>query len=142
MFRDVDMANAAISFGGGYLAKPNVGVQGSRSAAAILLLATFLAWGREGVAQRLDHLMRMADLLADAIEENDRLELWRRPETAINVFRPVRESTAAFVQALPAGMLSTCALDGETWARSVAANPSVDMDLVVASIRAASRENA
>ncbi|MEI6781155.1 MAG: pyridoxal-dependent decarboxylase [Verrucomicrobiota bacterium] len=142
MFRNLDIANAAVSFGGGYLARPNIGVQGSRSAAAIPLLATLLAWGREGVAQRLDHLMQMADSLADAIEKCDRLELWGRPQTAINVFRPVCSSTAALVQALPPGMLSTCVLDGQTWARSVAANPSVDMDLVVERILAASREDA
>jgi glutamate/tyrosine decarboxylase-like PLP-dependent enzyme len=29
LFRNLDMANAAVSFGGGYLAKPNIGVQGS-----------------------------------------------------------------------------------------------------------------
>lgn len=142
MFRNLDRANAAISFGGGYLARPNVGVQGSRSAAAIPLLATLLAWGREGVAQRVDHLMRAADSLADAIERSDRLELWGRPQTAINVFRPVKSSVTEFVQALPAGMLSTCMLDGQHWARSVSANPSADMDLVVASILAASGEDA
>jgi glutamate/tyrosine decarboxylase-like PLP-dependent enzyme len=142
MFRNLDAANAAISFGGGYLASPNVGVQGSRSAAAIPLLATLLAWGREGVAQRLDRLMQMADSLADEIEKCDRLELWGRPQTAINVFRPLCSSTVAFVQALPPGMLSTCVLDGQTWARSVAANPSVDMDAVVEKILAASREDA
>jgi len=142
MFRNLEMANAAVSFGGGYLARPNVGIQGSRSAAAIPLLATLLAWGRKGVAQRLDHLMQIADSLADAIEKYDRLELWGRPQTAINVFRPVYSSTAALVQALPPGMLSTCVLDGQTWARSVAANPSVDMDLVVERILAASREDA
>jgi glutamate/tyrosine decarboxylase-like PLP-dependent enzyme len=142
MFRNLDIANAAVSFGGGYLAKPNVGVQGSRSAAAIPLLATLLAWGREGVAQRLDHLMQMADSLADAIEKCDRLELWGRPQTAINVFRPVNSSTPRFLQKLPPGMLSTCVLDGQTWARSVAANPSVDMDLVVERLMAASREDA
>ena len=142
MFRDLEAANAAISFGAGYLAKPNVGVQGSRAAAAISLLATLLAWGREGVAQRLDRLMQMADTLADAIATCDRLELWGRPQSAITVFRPVRSSTAALVQALPPGMLSTCVLDGQTWARSVAANPSADMALVVESILAASREGA
>jgi glutamate/tyrosine decarboxylase-like PLP-dependent enzyme len=142
MFRNLDIANAAISFGGDYLSKPNVGVQGSRSAAAIPLLATFLAWGREGVAQRLDHLMQMADSLADVIEKSDRLELWGRPQTAVNVFRPIYSSTAELVKALPPGMLSTCVLDGQTWARSVAANPSVDMDLVVERILAASREDA
>jgi glutamate/tyrosine decarboxylase-like PLP-dependent enzyme len=140
MFRNLEFANAAISFGGGYLARPNVGVQGSRSAAAIPLLATLLAWGRKGVAQRLDHLMQMADSLAEAIGKCDRLELWGRPQTAINVFRPVKSSTAALVQAVPPGMLSTCMLDGLNWARSVAVNPSVDIDLVIASILAASRE--
>jgi glutamate/tyrosine decarboxylase-like PLP-dependent enzyme len=142
MFRSLDIANAAISFGGDYLSKPNVGVQGSRSAAAIPLLATFLAWGREGVAQRLDHLMQMADSLADVIEQSDRLELWGRPQTAINVFRPVYSSTTELVKALPPGMLSTCVLDDQTWARSVAANPSADMDLVAERILAASGENA
>ncbi|WP_322629055.1 pyridoxal phosphate-dependent decarboxylase family protein [Halothiobacillus sp.] len=137
MFRNLELANAAISFGGSYLASPNVGVQGSRSAAAIPLLATFLAWGREGVAQRLDHLMQMADSLADAIEKSDRLELWGRPQTAINVFRPMSSSAAALVEALPSGMLSTCVLEGQTWARSVAANPLADMALVVEKIRAA-----
>jgi hypothetical protein len=39
-------------------------------------------------------------------------------------------------------MLSTCELDGETWARSVAANPSVDVDLVAKGILAAGRERA
>jgi len=142
MFRDLERANAAISFGGGYLTRPNVGVQGSRSAAAIPLLATLLAWGREGVAQRLDNLMQMAESLADAIETCDRLELWGRPQTAVNVFRPVYSSASTLVQALPPNMLSTCLLDGQIWARSVAANPSVNMDLVVERLMAASREDA
>lgn len=43
----------------------------------------------------------------DGIEKSDRLELWGRPQTAVNVFRPVYSSTAALVQALPPGMLST-----------------------------------
>jgi glutamate/tyrosine decarboxylase-like PLP-dependent enzyme len=139
MFRNLDVAHAAVSSSGGYLAKPNIGVQGSRAAAAIPLLATLLTWGRKGIVQRLDHLMEIADLLADAIEANGRLELWNRPQTAINVFRPVDSTTAAFVRAAPAGMLSTCVLNGETWARSVAANPLVDVNLVVQNILAASR---
>ena len=142
MFRNLESANAAVSFNGGYLAKPTVGVHGSRSAAAVPLLATLLAWGREGVAQRIDHLMRLADLLADAIEKSDRLELWGRPQTGINVFRPMYSSTARLLLKLPPGMLSTCVLDGNTWARSVAANPSVDIDLVVEQLLAASREDA
>lgn len=140
MFKNLDIANAAVSFGGGYLSKPNVGVQGSRSAAAIPLLATLLAWGREGVAQRLDHLMQMADSLSDAIEKSDRFALWGRPQTAVTVFRPLHVSTDALLQKLPPGMLSRCMLDGQIWARSVAANPSVDICLVVEQILAAERE--
>lgn len=139
MFREIEAANAAISFGGGYLSKPNVGVQGSRSAAAIPLLATLLAWGRDGLAQRIDHLMKVAESLADAIEASERLELWGRPQTAINVFRPLDRQTDVFVEALPTGMLSKCVLDGAAWARSVAANPSVDIDYVIESVLAASR---
>ncbi len=141
LFRELEAANAAISFGGGYLAKPNIGVQGSRSAAAIPLLATLLAWGREGLAQRLDRLMEVADALADAIESSDHLELWNRPQSAVNVFRPTNQQSDAFIQAAPAGMLSKCVLEGETWVRSVAANPSVDVDLVIESVLAASRAN-
>ncbi|MDA3876562.1 MAG: hypothetical protein PF483_05695 [Halothiobacillus sp.] len=50
---------------------------------------------------------------------------------------PVSSSAAALVEALPSGMLSTCVLEGQTWARSVAANPLADMALVVEKIRAA-----
>ena len=43
MFQNPELANSAISFGGGYLTSPNVGVQGSRGAVAIPLLATLIA---------------------------------------------------------------------------------------------------
>ncbi len=137
LFRDLATANAAISFGSGYLAKPNIGVQGSRSAAAIPLLATLLAWGRSGLANRLDHLMDVAEYLADAITAHDRLQLWHRPQTGITVFRPLGIATPDFIAQTPAGMLSTCVLGGETWARAVAANPCVDRDRIVAAIAAA-----
>ncbi len=52
-----ECANAAISFGGGYLADPNIGVQGSRGAAAIPLLATLITWGRTGIVDRIDRAM-------------------------------------------------------------------------------------
>ncbi|WP_448563122.1 pyridoxal phosphate-dependent decarboxylase family protein [Trichothermofontia sp.] len=137
LFRNLEAANAALRFDSGYLAKPNIGVQGSRSAAAIPLLATLLAWGRAGLASRLEHLMQVADTLADAIEADDRFEFWHRPQTGITVFRPIAMPTSAFVTKTPPGMLSTCVLAGEVWARSVAANPCVDCDQVIAAIRAA-----
>ena len=49
LFRDVASAHAAVSFGGAYLATPNIGVLGSHGAAATLLLATLLACGGTGL---------------------------------------------------------------------------------------------
>jgi L-2,4-diaminobutyrate decarboxylase len=129
-FKDIERANPAISMSGGYLAKPNIGVQGSRSAAAIPLLATLLAWGRSGLVQRLDHLMNIADRLADSLEQSGRFELWNRPATGINVFRPLNSDAASFVERLPAGMFSTCQLSSGTWVRSVAANPCADGNMI------------
>ncbi len=139
LFRNLSVAHSAISFGGAYLAKPNIGVQGSRSASAIPLLATLLAWGQNGLAQRLDFLMKAADSLAHQIEENDTLTLWNKPQTAVNVFRAKNITTENLLATLPSGMLSSCVINGETWARSVAANPLIDVDLVANRIIDASR---
>ena len=48
MFRDVDSAHRAISFGADYLATPNIGVLGSHGAVAVPLLATLLFMGQSG----------------------------------------------------------------------------------------------
>ena len=45
LFKDTGKAHAAVSFGGAYLATPNVGVLGSHGATATTLLATLLACG-------------------------------------------------------------------------------------------------
>ena len=131
MLRDVDLANSAISFGGGYLATPNIGVQGSRGASAIPLLATMIAWGREGIADRIDHAMSMASILATELSKEDNISLWAMPETGVTVFRPLTMSTEEFYQCLPEGMFSSCVLDGEKWVRSVAANPLADIDKII-----------
>ena len=137
MLRDVDLANSAISFGGGYLATPNIGVQGSRGASAIPLLATMIAWGREGIADRIDHAMSMASILATELSKEDNISLWAIPETGVTVFRPLTMSTEEFYQCLPEGMFSNCVLDGEKWVRSVAANPLADIDKIILAVQEA-----
>ena len=137
MLRDVDLANSAISFGGGYLATPNIGVQGSRGASAIPLLATMIAWGREGIADRIDHAMSMASILATELSKEDNISLWAMPETGVTVFRPLTMSTEEFYQCLPEGMFSNCVLDGEKWVRSVAANPLADIDKIILAVQEA-----
>ena len=89
LFADAERAHEAISFGGSYLAAPNVGLLGSHGAAALPLAATLLAWGREGTAARIDACMDIASRLADAVDADPRLELHSGPETGVVVWRPV-----------------------------------------------------
>jgi len=134
MFRDTDIANSAISFGGGYLATPNIGVQGSRGAAAIPLLATMIAWGGKGLVERIDRTMAMSDTLAKALSNEENLSLWAMPKTGVTIFRPLTCSTEVFLGRLPEGMLSTCVVNNEKWLRSVAANPVADIEIIISTI--------
>lgn len=141
MFREPEVANPAISFGGSYLSIPNIGVQGSRGASAIPLLATLLAWGKKGISARIDHAMYLASILAAELAKDDRFSLWSAPTTGVTVFRPLTMSTEEFYQRLPEGMFSTCNLEGEKWLRSVAANPLAEIDLIVSAIQEAIQSN-
>ncbi len=137
MFREPERSNPAISFGGGYLTAPNVGVQGSRGAAAIPLLATMIAWGKNGFSNRIDHAMSMASKLAKALDKEEGISLWAIPKTGVTVFRPITINTEEFYRNLPEGMFSTCILDDEKWLRSVAANPLADIDEIISTIQEA-----
>jgi glutamate/tyrosine decarboxylase-like PLP-dependent enzyme len=139
MFRDVDLANTAISFDGGYLNTPNIGVQGSRGASAIPLLATLIAWGKEGLAEYIDHAMSMADMLAAEMSKEDGICLWAMPKSGVTVFRPLTLSTDELYKCLPDQMFSNSVLDGEKWIRSVAANPLADIDKIIAAVQGAVR---
>ena len=139
MFREPEVANPAISFGGGYLAAPNIGVQGSRGASAIPLLATMIAWGKKGISDRIDHAMSMSTTLASKFSKEDRILLWAMPTTGVTVFRPLTMSTEELYQCLPEGMFSSCVLDDEKWLRSVAANPLADIDEIISEIQEAIR---
>lgn len=134
LFKDIELANAAISFGGSYLANPNVGVQGSRGVAAIPLLATLLAWGREGIVRRIEYTISLADKLATMLEKDINMTLWRKPETAINVFRPVDMPVETFMSRILDGMFSTCTIHKERWVRSVAVNPMANVDHIYKAI--------
>ena len=138
LFRDTEMAHAAISFGGAYLAAPNIGVLGSRGACAISLLATLLAWGRKGLAARIEHCMDLAGQLATFVQDDPRLVLLAVPRTGIVVWRPDDIRTFDHVAALlPAGTASTTTISGERWFRNVAANPDADIHLIISEIRKA-----
>ena len=137
LFQDLELAHSAISFGGGYLTEPNIGVQGSRGAAAVSLLATLIAWGQTGLAERIDRTMAIAHQLSDVIQATSNLEQWAKPQTGINVFRPTQITTDDLLQRLPSGLFSTCVLKDEIWLRSVPANPLADIDAIIQTLRQA-----
>ena len=83
--QDAERAHSALSFGGSYLALPNVGLLGSHGAAALPLAATLLAWGRVGMTARIDFCMAIAERPADAVAGHERLELFSGPETGVVV---------------------------------------------------------
>lgn len=129
-------AQAAISFGGSYLATPNVGVQGSRSAAAIPLMATLMALGKAGLAALIEKSMSDAEQLADLIAGDARLALRQWPEAGVLNWRPKAGATGDVLARL-VGTSSRTVIDGELWIRQVAANPQADIPRIWARITAA-----
>jgi L-2,4-diaminobutyrate decarboxylase len=138
LFKDARQAHAAVSFGGEYLATPNVGVLGSRGASAIPLLATLMAWGRQGLAAYIDQCIVAAHQFAEALRQDQRFELLAPPVTAIVVWRPSNPSLLEqVIRRLPLEAASTTTVRAQRWLRCVAANPNVDIDQILSAINRA-----
>ncbi|MEM8811750.1 MAG: aminotransferase class V-fold PLP-dependent enzyme [Pseudomonadota bacterium] len=133
LFRDAARAHEAISFGGSYLATPNVGVLGSRAAIAVPLLATLLAWGRSGLRDRIDKTMDLADAVWTFLDDRVDTELFGPQVSGAILWRPITADPSAVLNALPRGLASRASSGGHHWIRHVAANPNGDF----ATIRAA-----
>ena len=130
MFRDIVGANENISFNSGYLIDPNIGIQGSRGAAATVLLGTLILFGKTGFIALIDHLMGLADSLAKRLNSLEAIEVLTLPKTGIVVFRPTNKDIDEISNQLYNGIISTCAIQGDKWFRAVAANPFADIDLI------------
>ena len=100
-------------------------------ASAVSLLATIMAWGREGIAHFIDLAMSNSEKFAIEIQKNERINLWAFPQTGVTVFRPVDLSTRDFMANLPSGMFSSCKFWSRNLVRSVAANPMTDIEQVL-----------
>jgi len=130
-FRDNKAAEAAISFGGAYLAVPNVGVLGSHGAVAVPLLATLMAWGRRGLEARIDRTMEIAEALWQRLDAHPNAALYGPQVSGVVLWRPNDgRSAQALREALPAGLASLTRVDGKDWLRHVAANPNADLDTI------------
>ena len=82
--------------------------------------------------------MDLSHRLRDFVVTDKRLELYAEPQTGIVVWRPKDESLFDQVlQQLPVGSTSTTSIAGRKWFRNVAANPSADIELLVATIQGA-----
>jgi L-2,4-diaminobutyrate decarboxylase len=128
LFRDPG-AQTSISFGGGYLAAANIGVQGSRGAAAIPLFATLLALGRSGLAALIEKNMADAEALAARLAGDPRTELKQTPDTGVVNWRPRTQPVEAVLAGLE-GTSSRTRIQGEIWVRQVAANPHADVEKI------------
>lgn len=134
-FRDNGAAEAAISFGGAYLAVPNVGVLGSHGAVAVPLLATLMAWGRRGLEARIDRTMETAEGLWQRLNDHPGSELYGPQVSGVVLWRPNDgRSVQAIREALPVGLASLTSVDGKDWLRHVAANPNADLETIWRSI--------
>ena len=132
----------AISMGGDYLTQPNVGIQGSRGAAAIPLFATLLAWGKSGLAKRIEHCLDQAALVADWVSAQPKLRLLCEPVSGVVVWRAERGEmdTLKLLDRMQTGATSSLTLNGETWVRQVAANPLLDSQSVINAIEQAFKD--
>lgn len=136
LFRDVDEAHAALSFGADYLAVPNIGLLGSHGANAVPLLATLAAWGRKGVEERIDRAMALADELHAFLVGQADVQLFSPNTSGVILWRiPGGSAPESIVRRLSAGSASTATADGKDWVRHVAANPNVDIARLTGDIR-------
>lgn len=135
LFKDAQTSNDAISFGGSYLTTPNIGVQGSRGASAIPLLATLIAFGKNGIVELIEHSINMSNKLFMELSKEKNISLLESQQTAITIFRPTNCTTKSFFNQLPQGMFSTCMIDNQLWIRSVAVNPLANIDEIISIIK-------
>lgn len=136
-FADSKSAHEALSFGGAYLAVPNVGVMGSSAARAVPLAATLMAFGRNGLARRLEACMGLAERFAALLHADPEFELWAPPETGVIAWRSKTASVPELRESLAAQgcFVSQTKLNGEDWLRSVAIHPGINVEAVYQAAR-------
>jgi L-2,4-diaminobutyrate decarboxylase len=129
-FADTDPAHRSISLDGAYLTVPNIGILGSHGATAAPLATTVMAYGLDGIASWIDKTMGLADRLHQLVVAHPSLEARTAPQSGVVNWRRIDRTIPVTDDVL----VSTTVIDGETWLRSVAANPMADPDLIVETV--------
>ncbi len=134
LFKDTEAAHGAMTYGGGYLAAPNVGLLGSAPAYALPFMLSLLAWGRRGLSERIALGFQQTEALCELIKDDERFELLAEPTTGIAVWRPVKADTVTVRERLEDAWVSLSEIDGQMWLRSVAANLSANPARMLAQV--------
>jgi L-2,4-diaminobutyrate decarboxylase len=131
LFKDVSKANQTISASSGYLTTNNVGILGSHGAIALPLMATLIAWGKTGLIERLERSMNLSIQLWEKLNENSEITVFNKPTTGVVLWRlNTHNQTKELFSLLPTGSASFIEYKNQFWIRNVAANPSVDVDVL------------
>lgn len=92
-----------------------------------------LAWGHTGVAGRIEADMALADRLADLIAAAPALELWHRRHRS-GELAPGRPRPCRCPCPPARAWISLADIAGDSWFRSVAANPLANPEPVVTAV--------
>lgn len=130
LFRSTAKAHAALIFGGAYLATPNIGILGSHGATAVPLLATLLAWGRDGMASHIDTAMTTIETLFTQLTADKRTQCFGPPTTGVLLWKPTQADFETVRLHLPPGLASVTKVEDQDWFRQVAANPLAQVALI------------
>ena len=114
-----------------------IGLLGSHGANAVPLLATLMAWGREGIAARIEASMAIADRLADWAWDRSDVILYGPNRTGLVLWRPSEGDARDLLPRLPSGSASLTTISGTDWVRNVAANPGADIAAILEGFEAA-----
>tara|TARA_Y100000588_G_C14251726_1_gene923700 strand:- start:285 stop:1496 length:1212 start_codon:yes stop_codon:yes gene_type:complete len=134
-FKDSEKAHKTISSSAEYLTADNVGLLGSRGAIGLPLLATLISWGINGLSERLEKCMILAEGLYNFLSTAD-VFLYAPPITGVVLWRPRDgSSTRTVFKRLPSGSASLTNLNGCQWIRHVAANPQLDKSTLISEIK-------
>ena len=117
-----------------------MGQLGSHEATAAPLAATVLTLGLDGLAELIDHGMTLADRLVNRIDAEPDLIAHGQNTSGVVAWRHRHHDSSALQAKLASAFVSTVAIDGLSWLRSVAANPMAKPDLVVDSVLAAAEQ--
>ena len=128
LFRDTQSANKTISANSGYLSSANVGLLGSHGAIGLPLLATLMAWGKQGLIGRLEKTMELSVQLWTSLQNNPNVIVFDQPVTGVILWRPKHNiDTKELFTKMPIGSASLVTLNDKYWIRHVAANPQADV---------------